>query len=234
MTSLLSFFDENNKLEAGVDEVARGTLFGPVFAASVILDKNKPIHAWLNDSKKVSRKKRAVVRQWIEENAISWAVSFVDNSVIDKINIRNSSMLAMEMSLQNLSVIPDFILIDGNYFPGTASFGKWKNYVTDYKQNHDLTVLDISFKTIVTGDSIFASIAAASILAKEHHDDYIKDLVKKNPLLDTCYDLGNNMGYGTPKHISGLKNHGKTVFHRETFLGKILKKKWSILDSIGI
>src|SRR5690348_7771215 len=115
---LLTIYEEEGHLpvlQAGVDEVARGCLFGPVYAAAVILDPAVPLHKWLNDSKKVTKKRRAVVRDWIEETAIAWSVACVDNDAIDTINIRNAVMQAMNCAISRLKVAPGLLLIDGDY-----------------------------------------------------------------------------------------------------------------------
>lgn len=207
-------------IEAGVDEVARGPLFGPVFAAAVILDKNIPLHKWLNDSKKVTRLRRKEVRKWIEENSVAFSVAHISNDLIDEINIRNCAYLAMELAIRNLSVKPERILVDGDYFPGTVNFGKYDEKITTFVPER--LDKDIEHFTVVGGDAIYANIAAASILAKEYHDDYIKSLILADPTLDLRYSLQSNMGYGTAKHILGLKTHGVTPFHRKSFLTRIL------------
>jgi ribonuclease HII len=192
-------------VEAGVDEVARGCLFGPVYAAAVILNPEVPVHHWLNDSKLVTRKRRAVVRKWIEQHALSWSVASVDNDQIDKINIRRAAMLAMNTAVTSLKMRPGVLLIDGDYF------------------NPESSIQDINYVTIVGGDAKYASIAAASILAKEHHDEYIRNMTEKEPELHMKYDVRNNVGYHTKKHASGLREHGISIFHRKTFLRKLLR-----------
>lgn len=193
-----------NILEAGLDEVARGCFFGPVYAGAVILDPKVPLHKWLNDSKKVTRKRRADVRKWIEETALAWSVASVDAVDIDKINIRNASMQAMNKALESLQPQPHFLTIDGDFF------------------NANDRNKDIPFVTIVGGDAKYANIAAASILAKEHHDEYIRKLVELQPDLQEKYDILNNVGYGTPKHRAGLRLHGWNPHHRKTFLRNTL------------
>lgn len=207
------------RLEAGVDEVARGPLFGPVFAAAVILNPDIPLHPWLNDSKKVTKKRRKLVREWIEETALCYSVADISNEIIDKINIRNAAFLAMEIAIRNLSISPIKLLIDGDYFPGTINFGKFEQFVPNSTPHVQTICPHIC---IVGGDGIYASIAAASILAKEYHDEYIKNLLEQNPELCEKYSLETNMGYGTNNHIKGLKEHGASSFHRRTFLSKIL------------
>lgn len=224
-------------VEAGVDEVARGPLFGPVYAAAVVLNKEEPLHKYLNDSKKVTKKRRKEVRDWIEKTAIAYGVASVSSAVIDKINIRNAAQLAMELAIRELSskVRPTRILVDGDYFAGTNAFGKYDILLQNEtnKENFTLPPLvtgdeegnGIEHHTVVGGDAIFANIAAASILAKEYHDDYIKAMVLADPTLHERYEINSNMGYGTAKHISGLKQHGATEHHRRTFLTRILPQE---------
>jgi ribonuclease HII len=200
----------STSLQAGIDEVARGCLFGPVYSAAVILNPNVPLHEWLYDSKKVTPKRRSVVRRWIEETALAWSVSSVDNVTIDRIRIGNATMKAMNEAVKGLSVVPEMLLVDGDYFRA------------------DEGVSDIPHVTLVGGDATFANIAAASILAKEHHDEYIRSLIAEDPSLHIRYDLSNNVGYGTPRHIQGIKTYGPTPQHRKSFLRNIVS-----LPSIG-
>ena len=188
-----------NKIEVGIDEVARGCLFGPVYAAAVRLNPDIPQHMWLNDSKKVTKKRRKVVSQWIMDTSLDWAVSSVSNETIDTINIKNATILAMQQAVAQLKVKPELLVVDGNYFES-----------------------EIDHVCVISGDSIYANIAAASILAKEHHDDYIKNLVSDEPMYQENYDLAKNMGYGTSNHIIGIKTVGITELHRKSFLTRIL------------
>ena len=180
-----------NKIVAGVDEAGRGPLAGPVFAAAVILPKNFE-HPLLNDSKKLSEKKRLELRDFIEQNAIDWAVAWVDNEEIDQINILNATFKAMHLALSKLKIKPDLILVDGN---------KFKQYK------------DIEFKTIVDGDAQYACIAAASILAKTYRDEFMKKLHEQYPQ----YNWDRNKGYGTKQHRQAILKHGLSPFHRKTF-----------------
>jgi ribonuclease HII len=218
--SLLTFYKSRETIEAGVDEVARGCLFGPVFAAAVILSPDVPLHKWLNDSKKVTKKRRAEVRKWVEEKALAWSVAHVDNTVIDKINIRKSSLLAMELAVRHLKMEPEFLVVDGNYFHGTESFKDLDCHVDNIEE--EKKIVNIPHVTVVGGDAIYASIAAASIIAKEHHDEYIREMVRVDNSLQEKYDLEKNVGYGTPRHIKGLVTHGPCSFHRTSFLKRIL------------
>jgi len=198
-----NYFDED-KLEAGLDEVARGCLAGPVFSAAVIwpkeLDMSEEDIPTIKDSKKLSRKRRAFLRDFIEENALDFSVAYVEPKAIDKINILNASHLAMHRALNGLNITPELLLIDGNSF---------KPYYDDTKEL-------IDHQCIVEGDNKYISIACASILAKEYHDDYIKKLCEDEPNLN-IYDWQNNMCYGTEIHINAIKEHGISKYHRKTF-----------------
>ena len=179
------------KYEAGIDEAGRGSLAGPVTAAAVILGKdlrNKD----LNDSKKLSPKKRLELKKYIEKNALAYSVAFVHSSQIDKNNILNSTFEAMHMSLKGLDVEPDFIIVDGNLFK-------------PYK--------DLEYKCIIKGDQKYQNIAAASILAKTYRDEYMTNLHLKFPE----YDWIRNKGYGTKYHLDMITKFGRTKYHRKSF-----------------
>jgi ribonuclease HII len=190
-----------SKLEVGIDEVGRGCLAGPVVAAAVIWPKdiNDDLELQITDSKKLSRKKRNELRYFIEENAIDFSVAFIDEKIIDKKNIFNATQLAMHKALDKLNTIPELILVDGD---------KFKPYI----YNNDI----IENICIIKGDLHYKSIACASILAKEYHDDYIKKICETNISYNN-YDLLNNMGYGTKKHIDAIKKNGIIEIHRKTF-----------------
>ena len=190
---LMSNFSNSN-FEAGVDEAGRGSLAGPVTAAAVILPKNYSNDA-LNDSKKLSEKKRLELKSIIEKDSIDFAVFSVPPSVIDKINILNSTYKAMHGALNNLKVIPSFIIVDGNMFK------KFKN---------------INHKCIVKGDSKHQSIAAASILAKTYRDSYMIDYHSRYPF----FGWDKNKGYGTKFHILNIDKYGISEVHRKSFLQK--------------
>jgi ribonuclease HII len=196
MPKLLSYFNEN-LIEAGCDEAGRGCLAGPVVAASVILPKDfeNPL---LDDSKKMSEKNRSILREIIEKEAISWSVEFISHEVIDKINILNASILAMQNAALKLKIRPDLLLIDGNRFHA----------------------FEIQHQCFVKGDSKFKSIAAASVLAKTHRDEFMESLSEKFPK----YNWNKNKGYPTKDHQEAIKNHGFTDFHRKTFHLKSLKR----------
>jgi ribonuclease HII len=191
---------KNDLLEAGCDEAGRGPLAGPVFAASVILPEGfrNPL---LNDSKQMSRKNRDILRVIIEKEAIAWAVSSVKPDEIDKINILNASILGMQNAVRALETKPEFLLIDGNKFRPFDDFG-----VNTYK-------------TIVKGDATFASIAAASVLAKTYRDDYMRKIAIEYPQ----YGWERNMGYPTKEHIEAIRKYGYTPYHRKSFHPKELE-----------
>jgi ribonuclease HII len=178
-------------VEAGCDEAGRGCLAGPVFAAAVILpyDFNLPL---LNDSKMLSEKKRNVFRVIIEKEALAWAIGIADEKEIDDINIRNASVLAMHRALENLKLIPEHIIVDGNFFR------EFKN---------------IPHTCFIKGDSRFMSIAAASVLAKTHRDELMKKNHEKLPL----YYWDRNKGYATKEHIQAIRQNGYSKFHRKSF-----------------
>lgn len=178
-------------IEAGCDEAGRGCLAGSVYAAAVILPTNYK-NDLLNDSKKLSAKKRYALRKTIEHDAIAWAVGIVTPEEIDKINILNASFLAMHRALDQLKMRPEAIIVDGNRF-------------TPYQ--------DLPFTTIVKGDGKYLSIAAASILAKTYRDDYMLSLAEKYPQ----YDWQSNMGYPTKKHREAIRQYGITPFHRKSY-----------------
>ena len=181
----------NLSLEAGVDEAGRGSLAGPVTAAAVILPKNYK-NKYLNDSKRLSEKKRIELKYIIENDSIDFAVYSIAPAVIDKINILNSTFRAMHGALNNLKIIPNFIIIDGNRFK------KFK------KVNH---------KCIVKGDSKYQNIAAASILAKTYRDLYMTEQHDLFPY----FGWDKNKGYGTEYHINSIFKHGLTTLHRKSF-----------------
>ncbi len=188
---MLQAYFHNQLIEAGCDEAGRGCLAGPVFAAAVILPKDFS-HPLLNDSKQVIEKDRYELRTVIEKKAIAYSVTSLCNKKIDKYNILQASIKGMQQAVKNLSVQPEFLLIDGNYFKR-------------YKK--------LPHKCIIQGDAIYASIAAASILAKTYRDDYMKELHKKYPR----YNWINNKGYGTKEHQEALNKWGPCRYHRSSF-----------------
>jgi ribonuclease HII len=188
---MLAAYHQLELIEAGCDEAGRGCLAGPVFAAAVILptDFSDPI---LNDSKQLNHKQREKLRLVIEKEAICYAVAHLMPSEIDQINIHNASYQAMHRALQQLSTPPQLLLIDGNRF---------------------IPYPDTPHVCVVKGDATYASIAAASILAKTYRDEYMLDLAKQYP----AYDWVSNKGYPTPKHKQALQQYGATPHHRQSF-----------------
>lgn len=178
-------------VEAGCDEAGRGCLAGSVFAAAVILPPDYE-NELLNDSKKLTDRKRKQLREIIEHDAVDWAVGIVEPGEIDEINILNASILAMHRALDQLKVRPEAVIVDGNRF---------KPY------------RDLPYTTIVKGDGKYLSIAAASILAKTYRDDYMDRLAEDYPQ----YDWKSNKGYPTKKHRQAIRECGITPFHRRSF-----------------
>lgn len=199
---MLEKFYHPDLTEAGCDEAGRGCLAGPVSAAAVILPRDFE-HPFLNDSKQLTEKQRDELRPLIEREAIAWAVAMVDNREIDEINILNASFLAMHRALDQLKVRPQALIIDGNRFK------KYK---------------DIPHQCLVKGDSRFMSIAAASILAKTHRDEYMLKLHQEYPL----YSWDTNKAYATAEHRQGIITHGETPYHRKSF--KLLPEEQIEID----
>ncbi|MCI1779041.1 MAG: ribonuclease HII [Bacteroidales bacterium] len=177
--------------EAGCDEAGRGCLAGPVFAAAVILPEDFS-HPLLNDSKKMTEKQRNQLRPIIEHEAIAWAVASVDANEIDEINILQASIKCMHMALDKLSQRPQYIIVDGNRF---RPYG------------------DIPFSCIIKGDGKYASIAAASVLAKTHRDEYMLALAEKYPM----YGWKENKAYPTKKHREAILKYGVSPYHRLSY-----------------
>ena len=197
----MSMYCDAEDIEAGVDEVARGCLAGPVFAAAVIWPKElEPEDCIkLRDSKKLSKKKREEMRDYIEATALDYSVAYITAEEIDKINILNASIKAMHEALDGLNIKPEALLIDGN---------KFKPYQIDGEI--------IPFQCFVKGDDLYQSISAASILAKVYHDEYITNLVDTDSKLEV-YDWKSNMCYGTKKHLDAISQHGISPHHRKSF-----------------
>ncbi len=194
---MLQSFLQDILIEAGCDEAGRGCYAGPVFAAAVILPKDF-YHPLLNDSKQLPEKHRDELRPIIEKEAIAFAVASVDNNEIDRINILKASFKAMHLALDMLPVQPEVLLIDGNRF-------------TPYKQ--------IQHHCIIKGDGIYASIAAASILAKTYRDEYMSQLHQQFP----HYAWQSNKGYGTLTHRKAIEEFGLCEYHRKSF--KLIKEE---------
>jgi len=199
---LLKSYHQTHLLEAGCDEAGRGCFAGPVFAAAVVLPPDFH-HPDLNDSKQVDPETRRELRNYIEIHALAYAVDQVSNEEIDTINILKASFKAMHGAITKLKVQPGFLLIDGHLF---------------YKYK------EIPHLCIVKGDAIYASIAAASILAKTYRDEYMQQLHDEFPQ----YGWFNNKGYGTPEHRKGIQSHGLCPYHRKSF--NILSAQMEIFE----
>ena len=193
-------------IEAGCDEAGRGCLAGPVVASAVILPKDY-LNDLLNDSKKLSEKKRYDLRPVIQQDAIAWSIGIVSNEEIDEINILNASFLAMHRAINELILQPELLLIDGN------RFNPYKN---------------LPYHCIVKGDSKFLSIAAASILAKTYRDDIMTAIDKDHPE----YEWSKNKGYPTKKHREAIIKYGDTDHHRKSFQLVPSQFKMKLLDKI--
>ena len=200
MPAELQPFMEPGRLEAGCDEAGRGPLAGPVYAAAVILPPDFR-HPFLNDSKQLTERQRDELRPIIEREAVAWAVEAVQAEEIDRINILWASVTGMQRAVLRLDPQPAFLLIDGNKFRPFGRFG-FKDY-----------------RTVVHGDATFASIAAASILAKTHRDAFMREIAAQYPE----YGWERNMGYPTPEHIDAIRRHGYTPWHRKSFHVKELE-----------
>ena len=209
--SLLPIYDVTNRYEIGVDECARGPMFGRLYVAAVILPKDDSFrHELMKDSKKIkSKKKMRELSDYIKEKSIAWHIHFIEADVIDEINIRQAVFRGMRECIRR--VLPDLgretlLVIDGNDFMPYTVFDE----ATE-------TLREIPHVTVEKGDGTYSFIAAASILAKNAHDDYILELCEQYPVLKTRYSLHENVGYGTKKHMDGIKEHGITQWHRKTF-----------------
>lgn len=178
-------------IEVGCDEAGRGCLAGSVFAAAVILPSDFH-HPLLNDSKQMTEKRRDQLRKIIEQEAVAWSVQEVTAERIDKINILNASIEGMNLAIKALSIKPEFIVVDGNRFK---------------------TDLEIPYRTIVKGDGKYANIAAASVLAKTHRDEYMTRLAEEYPM----YGWAKNKGYPTREHRLAVREHGLSPYHRLSF-----------------
>ena len=185
---------EPGRLEAGCDEAGRGPLAGPVYAAAVILPPDFH-HPLLNDSKQMTEKERDELRPIIEAEAVAWAVEAVQADEIDQLNILWASVTGMQRAVLRLDPAPDFLLVDGNKFRPFGRYG--------FKD----------FRTVVHGDATFASIAAASVLAKTYRDDFMNKIALEYPQ----YDWLENKGYPTKKHRDAIKQYGTTPYHRMSF-----------------
>lgn len=212
--SLARIYDPSNNFEIGIDECARGPLFGRLYVAATILPKNEDFkHDEMKDSKKIkSRKKMRELSDYIKEHAIAWHIHFIEAEIIDEINIRQAVLQGMKECIKQVLLKVDitakntFIVIDGNDFTGYTIF-----------DNDTQMIREVPYTTVEQGDGKYTFIAAASILAKNAHDEYILDLCEQYPELVTRYGLDTNVGYGTKKHLEGIIKHGITQWHRKTY-----------------
>lgn len=188
---------KEGRLEAGCDEAGRGPLAGPVYAAAVILPPDF-FHPLLNDSKQMTERQRDVLRPIIEREAVAWAVEAVSAEEIDQLNILWASVTGMQRAVRHLAVRPDFLLVDGNRFRPFDGFG---------------------YQTVVKGDATYASIAAASVLAKTYRDEHMRKIALEYPQ----YGWDRNMGYPTKEHIEAVRRYGLSPYHRRSFHVKELE-----------
>jgi ribonuclease HII len=212
-----------NQFEIGVDEAGRGPMFGRLYVAAAVLPKHGFSHELMKDSKKFTNKEKLrETAEYIKQNAVAWNIQYIENDVIDKQNILKCVMLGMHEAIKQviskLEQIPAniepnneytrkiMLLIDGNYFTPHIVFDE-----------DTQSVREIPFETIEGGDNKYTCIAAASILAKVAHDEYIADICEQYPILIERYGLDSHVGYGTKRHLDGIKEHGITQWHRRTF-----------------
>ena len=211
------YHSDTNIIEIGSDEAGRGPMFGRVYSGAVVLPKDDSFdHYKMKDSKKFTSKNSKKIQEvadYIKANAIAWAVEYEDERVIDDINILQATQSAMHKAIRNvMKQIKDldtnnlFLLIDGNYFKPLTIVNKQTNRIENAK-----------FETIEGGDNKFTAIAAASILAKVERDKYIEDLCLQNPELIERYGIDSNKGYGSKRHMDGIREYGITKWHRRTF-----------------
>jgi ribonuclease HII len=218
------YFEDKSIHEIGVDEVGRGPLFGRVYVSAVILPKNDSFdHSKMKDSKKFhSKKKIEEAANYVKENALAWYVSFEDEKKIDEINILQATQSSMHNAIlesrkqMNLLLKAEnkvekkdysyYLIIDGNYFKPISYLNKITGKIDTFPH-----------VTVEGGDNKYASIAAASILAKVERDKYIEELCEQNPTLSEYYGIDSNKGYGAKRHLDGIKEHGITIWHRRSF-----------------
>lgn len=217
-----------SKIEAGCDEAGRGCLAGPVFASAVILPEDY-VNETLNDSKQLSEKKRYLLREQIERDALAWAVGVVTAQEIDHINILNASILAMHRALDRLSLRPEAVIVDGNKFKPyipfatlspeerAAAISQSEAAPVSAASPADMISSPLPSTTIVKGDGKYLSIAAASILAKTYRDDFMKQIDEEYP----AYQWKKNKGYPTKAHYAAIREHGPSPYHRLTFAGVV-------------
>ena len=199
----LKLFYDKDLIEVGIDEAGRGCLSGRVYVGAVILPKEieSDMYKQIKDSKKLSKKKRKILRVYIERIALAYSVAYAEPEEVDQLNILEATLQTMHTALDGLTIEPEQLLVDGNNFHTYIS--KKGNFIP-----HEL---------IKGGDNLYYSIAAASILAKVYHDEYIEELCEQDPSLHEKYNWLNNMGYGTKAHMNGIKEYGITKYHRKSF-----------------
>ena len=201
---MLQQYYEKDKLELGIDEVGRGCLFGPIVVGGVIWTDKDPLQGYdIKDSKKCSLKTRKILNDYITSFSIAHNIQLINEQEVDSMNVLHATMKGMHLCIDKIinEINIDTILVDGTYFP----------FYTD-KDAFEI----VPHMCIKNGDNIYKSIAAASIIAKEYRDNYISELVSTYPELKK-YDIENNKGYGTKKHIDAIKEYGITPWHRKTF-----------------
>ena len=212
--------DESNLYEFAMDEAGRGCLFGRVYIACVVLPKDPTLFSGVDgtnikDSKKFSSKKKlAEVAEYVKRNALAWHVSWIEADEIDKINILESTMIGMHDCIDNvfkkIQDIPSMgqcmAIVDGNYFKPYSRFDQ----ITS-------TIVGLPHVTIEKGDGTYMGIAAASILAKNARDEWVLEMCQQYPILVERYGLDTNMGYGTKRHLDGIRDYGISQWHRRTF-----------------
>ena len=228
-TPLDRFYNEKNQYEFALDEAGRGCLFGRVYIGCVVLPKDltKFVGIDIKDSKKfTSKKKINEVADYIKQNALAWHVAWVPENIIDDINILQSVMRGMHdciretmSKLNDIDMDQCMAVVDGNYFTPYRAYDQTRECIGE-----------LSYVTIEQGDAKYMGIAAASILAKTGRDAYVEELCQQYPVLSERYGLDTNMGYGTKKHLDGIKEHGICQWHRKTF-GETCKN--AILNIIG-
>lgn len=198
---MLSYL-EKERLEVGMDEAGRGPLFGPVYTAAVIFPQEEEyLNEYIVDSKKLtSHRRRLMAYDYVKEHAVAYSTFAVNEKMIDKLNIFHATYWGMHQALDNLPIVPDHIIVDGNMFKPYSKEGEY-----------------IPHTCVVKGDDKYASIAAASILAKVERDLYIEELCDKYPILEERYNMRKNKGYGTKDHMNGIKEYGVTSSHRFSY-----------------
>lgn len=198
---MLSYL-EKERLEVGMDEAGRGPLFGPVYTAAVIFPQEEEyLNEYIVDSKKLtSHRRRLMAYDYVKEHAVAYSTFAVNEKMIDKLNIFHATYWGMHQALDNLPIVPDHIIVDGNMFKPYSKEGEY-----------------IPHTCVVKGDDKYASIAAASILAKVERDLYVEELCDKYPILEERYNMRKNKGYGTKDHMNGIKEHGVTSSHRFSY-----------------